>query len=416
MTAPNRIRLDAVILGGGVAGLWTLGELVRAGRSVVLIEADALGRGQTVGSQGILHGGLKYTLGGLLTDSARAIREMPAIWRRCLAGAAEPDLSRTQVRADYCHLWRTDTLRSRVGMIGAKVGLRVAPVAVADVDRPEPLVDVAGEVMRLDEQVVCPVSLLAALAGPHAERILRVPPSQIAIRSKKPGRFDGVILQDHATSRSIELEPRVVILAAGEGAAALRESLGLDAAVMQRRPVHMILARGDLPALNGHCVDGAKTRVTITTARDSAGRAVWQIGGAVSETGVDMDERELIRFAQQEVRESLGGRFPWRAQWATYRLNKAEIATRGGGRPDDAYVHREGDVITVWPTKLALAPRAASLALAAINGTGPFSSADSPRCEPVVGGSGDYHWTRGWPRPQVAPPPWEVARSWTHAD
>lgn len=415
MPTPDRIRLDAVILGGGVAGLWTLGELTRAGLSVVLIEADSLGRGQTVGSQGILHGGLKYTLGGILTDSAKAIRDMPNVWRRCLDGAAPPDLSAVQRRSEFCHLWRTDSMRSRVGMIGARAGLRVAPVAIAPGDRPEVLASVPGDVLRLDEQVICPVSLITALAHPHTSQLLRVPPEQLAIHAAGPGRFTSLTLRDPASSRRIEIEPRVLVLAAGEGAAALRESLGLSANAMQRRPVHMIMARGDLPTLNGHCVDGAKTRVTITTARDSAGRTVWQIGGAVSETGVGMSESDLIRFAHEEVRASLGGRFPWNAQWATYLLNKAEAATRGGLRPDDAFVIREGDVITVWPTKLALAPRAAALVLEAINGTGPFLSVVDGR-KGVMGVGGDYHWTQGWPRPTAALPPWEVNASWKTAD
>src|SRR5258708_22259578 len=119
--------LDVLIFGGGAAGLWLLDRLSRRGDRVLLMEARQLGRGQTIASQGIIHGGLKYTLHGLLTSAAREIRDMPGIWRQCLARARTPDLRHTRLRAPACHLWRSDSLRSRLGMLGAHVGLQVAP-------------------------------------------------------------------------------------------------------------------------------------------------------------------------------------------------------------------------------------------------------------------------------------------------
>ena len=98
----NVLAIDFVIFGGGVAGLWLLDELHRAGFATLLLEAHELGSGQTIASQGIIHGGLKYTLGGLFSNSAKAIADMPLIWRRCLAGEARPDLSNTRVRSDFC--------------------------------------------------------------------------------------------------------------------------------------------------------------------------------------------------------------------------------------------------------------------------------------------------------------------------
>ena len=93
MAMRGPLRLDVVIFGGGSAGLWLLDELRRGGYGALLLEAGRLGSGQTVASQGIIHGGLKYSLGGLLTPSASAVRDMPTMWRRCLAGERAPDLS-----------------------------------------------------------------------------------------------------------------------------------------------------------------------------------------------------------------------------------------------------------------------------------------------------------------------------------
>ena len=74
----------------------------------------------------------------------------------------------------------------------------------------------------------------------------------------------------------------------------MREQVGLSTSAMQLRPLHMVMVRGPLPEFNGHCVDGSKTRVTITSDRDIHKQTVWQIGGQVSEIGVDLEADELI--------------------------------------------------------------------------------------------------------------------------
>ena len=114
-----QLHFDVVIFGGGAAGLWLLDELVRDGYDAVLLEANALGSGQTVASQGIIHGGLKYTLTGLFNPSADAIKEMPGLWRDCMAGTRLPDLTATQRRSDFCYLWSTQSLMSKAGMFAA---------------------------------------------------------------------------------------------------------------------------------------------------------------------------------------------------------------------------------------------------------------------------------------------------------
>ena len=77
-----RYSTDIVILGGGIAGLWLLNRLYSEGYQPLLIETKALGSGQTLASQGIIHGGLKYALSGSLTGAANVIADMPRRWRR----------------------------------------------------------------------------------------------------------------------------------------------------------------------------------------------------------------------------------------------------------------------------------------------------------------------------------------------
>jgi glycerol-3-phosphate dehydrogenase len=60
----------------------------------VLVESASLGGGQSMKSQGIIHGGTKYALHGALTGASEAIADMPRRGGvRRLAGNGELDLS-----------------------------------------------------------------------------------------------------------------------------------------------------------------------------------------------------------------------------------------------------------------------------------------------------------------------------------
>ena len=75
------LETDICILGGGIAGLWLNARLRQLGYSTLLVERGALGGGQSVKSQGIIHGGTKYALNGKLSSAAEAIAGMPERWR-----------------------------------------------------------------------------------------------------------------------------------------------------------------------------------------------------------------------------------------------------------------------------------------------------------------------------------------------
>jgi hypothetical protein len=164
----------------------------------------------------------------------------------------------------------------------------------------------------------------------------------------------------------------------------------------------MTMLKGALPELHGHCVDGAATRVTITTSTASDGDLVWQVGGQLAERGVAMEPPALLVHAREELAAALAvadTRIFNEVRWATYRIDRAESATRGGIRPDDAQCITDGPpgAITLWPTKLALAPRAAERVIELFGTLG-------------IRGSGRAEFHHG-PRPEVGLPPWEGA-SW----
>ncbi len=391
---------DVLIFGGGASGLWLLDELHRRGFGALLIERHALGDGQTAASQGILHGGIKYSLTGVVTASARAIRDMPALWRQCLEGRQQPELTRTRVLSPCCYLWRTDSVQSRLGLAAARVGLRCGVHQVNAEARPGILAACPGDVFRVDEQVIDAVSFLHDLGDRHRDRLLRIThDDEVTFTTTGPGRIDRVRLNASQGRPELELRPGHVVLAAGAGNADLRVRVGLSPDVMQRRPLHMVLVRGDLPDLFGHCVDGAKTRMTITTAKDNAGRTVWQMGGKLSEDGVRMEESALIEFAKRELRAVLPGVNVAGAEWSTYRVDRAESRTDGGLRPAGPTMRHEGSVITAWPTKLVLVPRLARMIADHLG-------------EPSCRSGQPFIAPNDWPRPEAASPPWEIKRLW----
>ncbi|HEX2974250.1 MAG TPA: hypothetical protein VHP11_18085, partial [Tepidisphaeraceae bacterium] len=125
------------------------------------------------------------------------------------------------------------------------------------------------------------------------------------------------------------------------------------------------------------------------------GRTVWQVGGQIAEDGVSQTPADLIAVAKQELLTCLPGLDLRDAQFATYRIDRAEAVTATGQKPDDVHVIHDGNILTAWPTKLALAPRLAECILQWL--PQPKESA------PV---------NLDWPTPPVAQLPWEAQTQW----
>ena len=394
------MRVDAVIFGGGAAGLWLLDELYRRRLRVLLLESGRLGQGQTVASQGIIHSGLKYMLDWRPTSAAWKIREMPGVWRAALRGENFPRLTQTPVRSEFCYLWQTTGFMSRAGMFFARWLLQSRPRILSSLDRPELLRDCPGTVARIEEQVISPAGFLTDLARQHHDRILSIDAEKgVQFTVNNPGEVQRIHIRHPDVTEPLELEPGKVIFTAGSGNEELRARVGLSQPAMQRRPLHMVLVRGRLPAFNGHCIDGAKTRVTITSDKDAEGRTVWQVGGQIAEDGVKLTEEALLGRARRELLQVLPSIDLERTEWSTYRVDRAEGAAAHNLRPDTPQVLEEGNILTAWPTKLALAPQLARDLAARF-----VEQAGTP--EPFPPELAD------WPRPEVALPPWETAAQW----
>lgn len=378
---------DAIILGGGIAGLMTLETLHGNGCKALLIERDALGTGQTIWSQGIIHGGLKYALGGQASAASKAIRDMPERWQQMLQGKTEPDLSNIQMRSHTCMIWADGSTRSLAGLLGARLALRTAPSLCPPKSRPAGLQKLSGRVLQVAEPVMEPQSLLQALGNRHACRMIRGDTSRIHQHE------DRVSLHVDTGTSSIDLDAGHLIITAGSGSADLASNFSSQNIRVQQRPLRMVLAKGNLPILNGHCIRGTSPWLTITTVAQSS-PTVWQIGGQVAESGCTCTTEETIKLAVNAVSLALPHLDFQDVMWTTYDAPRTELATDDGGRPDLPGIAIDGRIRWGWPTKLALAPLLADQLSAEVT---------PQECNDDI---------LNLPRPDVATPPWEEDRSW----
>jgi glycine/D-amino acid oxidase-like deaminating enzyme len=351
----TRLDIDIAIIGGGIAGLWVLNLLRDRGYSAVLLEHRALGSDQTIGSQGMIHGGVKYALDGTWSEGSQTVSAMPAVWRACLAGTGEVDLRGTRVLSDGYYLWSGSALPARLGAFLAGKLLRGRVQQLAPADYPQALQspDFGGQVYRLDELVLDVPSLLAVLSTRQRDAIYAIDWQRAALG--REGRRAVVDTGDCL------LAPRRLLLTAGAGNEALIAGLDSTRPAMQRRPLQQVLVRHQCPLpLFGHCLGGgASPRLSISSHRDQADRPVWSLGGDLATGSAGWPVQRLIERAQHELAAVL----PWldlgQCDWATVRLDRAEPRQGKLRRPEQAFIGRLDGVdntLAAWPTKLTLCP------------------------------------------------------------
>ncbi|WP_431482812.1 NAD(P)/FAD-dependent oxidoreductase [Pseudomonas solani] len=383
------LSTDVLIVGGGVAGLWLAARLRGQGYSTLLVENASLGGGQSVKSQGIIHGGAKYALHGALTGASEAIADMPRRWREALAGDGELDLRPVRLLSDAHYLWSPGSLAGNITSFFASKAVRGRVDQVKGEALPPALQHpkFKGKVYRLAELVLDVPSLIQRLADLAGDGLL----AGHAIEPLREGdELVGLVVDGRA------IRAQRIVLSAGAGNEALLQALGIQQPGMQRRPLHMVMVKApSLKPLYAHCLGGGpKPRVTVTTHPAANGQWVWYLGGDIAEAdGVARNEAEQIAAAEKELRDLL----PWidlsAAQWATLRVDRAEPSQSGLVRPDNAFLADQGRLLVGWPTKLALAPDFADRVIAALERDGVQPTQQPPLPE--------------LPRPSLAQPVWE---------
>lgn len=405
--------VDVLVFGGGIAGLWTLHVLLAHGYDAHLVESDALGSGQSVQAQGIVHGGGKYALRSVGdVDAMRSIRDMPDRWRAHHGGTRrDPDLRAATMVNDGCWLWLPKgSWTARLQAIGLVPLLRHGGVLACPPqprprdEWPEVLREHAQRALLMAEPVLDTRSVLEALREPIVDRLLRVdgPAKPDDLGPCDPVSGSRRVRLRAPDGTALEVVARSLVFTAGQGNAALLAGVKDEPGRMQERPLLMTVLRGRLPRLHGHCISGGRTRITVTSLGEGDD-VVWQIGGEVSESNADAKPGlGTSRDALAEIRACLPGIDLSGARIGHYRAVRAEARDGRSRRPSGAHVESIGPgLVVAWPTKWALAPLLAEDVLEILAREGVETHGPRP-----------LHGSGRWPRPVVAPFPWEDC-AWT---
>lgn len=340
-------QYDIIVFGAGVAGLWLAGRLKRAGYNVIVIEKEKAGAGQTIASQGMIHGGQKYALGGNVSAHAGAIRAMPDRWESCLGGWGEIDLTSVRVLSESQVMWPAGSLLSEAALIGAaklvnaqtkKLGRKAYPQALQEKKK------FKGPVYELPEKVIDAKSLLAALTQHLKGRVLQ-------------GTVSELLPDGQAAVSGEALQAQLIVFAAGAGNEDALKLMRIKEQITQRRPLRQVMVKSLPYALYGHGITvSPKPRITITSYPVDYGEYIWYLGGSLAEQGAAMTGDETIAFAKKELAEIFPDVDWHEKEWATWMCDRAEPFSAKGDLPPGPALHQRGRVLLAWPSKLTFAP------------------------------------------------------------
>ncbi len=352
----KQFTTDVVIIGAGIAGLWLHHRLNQMGFHTLLLENKTIGNAQTLSAQGIIHGGAKYALNGILSKATQAIGAMPSRWQACLAGKGDIDLTQVKVLADHQLMWSKQQLSSKMVSFFASKALSSRMQSVPKSAQPALFQDpkFKGALYRLEEPVLDITTVLHSLALAWQHRILKI---DSLTWKKQDNHVQSVLINNE-----LKINAQQFVLTAGEGNQALLDDLGIKKPAMQRRPLQMVMCKAkasqhSLPTIYAHSLgSGSKPIATITSHLNDNGDTIWYIGGNIAEQGVNKTFDHLTADAENLLHDIL----PWfklpDLEWATHNINRAEPKQSALSRPDTAFVESKDNVHIAWPTKLALAP------------------------------------------------------------
>lgn len=391
---------DVVIFGGGIAGLWLLNRLRQSGISVLLFESGSLGGGQTHKAQGIIHGGMKYALQGVITKEAKEMVDMPAHWKQCLSGKGEIDLSSVPILSSQHYLWAPHKFTSKFTgfLASATLTSKVEPLHKERYPTVFQHPNFKGEVFSLDELVIDVPALVRELVKANQDAIFKIEPlCDEGFKFDDQGYLHSARV--YLSGKSVEVMAQQFIFTAGAGNEMFIKNIKNNEVAMQRRPLHMVLIKVPFDyQLYGHCLGfGSRPRVTITTHHAQDGSTIWYLGGLIAEEGVKRDAQTQIQATKDELKEL----FPWldfsHAKFATLMIDRAEPLQKSGFKPDTSFTKAIKNRVVAWPTKLALAPKLANDIMQYLH-----AAHITPQFF-------DTRELRSWPMPPLAKPIWEDA-------
>ncbi len=382
---------DIVIIGAGIAGLWTFHRLRKLGYDAVLLENKAIGGGQTIASQGILHSGLKYALAGKVNEAARNIVAMPNRWRDAMNTGEEVDLTRARALTESQILLTPKGIMGGVTkMIAQRMLSATTPLLNDSVMRDLNGAGYRGTGVSMNELVLDIPTVIRSLAAPYREYIINAPPE--------------------------DFTPKITIQTAAASNAKIAAHCGHDAGLKtQARPLLMGMVSPAPFALYAHLVSTREKPVaTITTHYLRNGSYMWYIGGYVAERAKDASPAHLYRDIKKALKRYLPALDLSQIKWANLPIDRIEgtsnklgnapdtiagntIGNNAGRMPGTPTIFAADDALYCWPTKLTFAPLLSDMVLMHLGRRG-----ITPRAQ-----GHDYG---AYPSVDFSAPPWESAK------
>ena len=340
-----KINPDIVIFGAGIAGLWAFHRFKALGYDALLLESNAIGCGQTIASQGIIHSGLKYAFAGKVNKLAESISAMPDLWRAALRGEGDVDLSSARTNADSQYLLVPKGLMGGLVKLVTKKALGGNVHEVPKNEWPSHIAKSGfkGRVIFMDEPVLDIASVLRALADSYKDSIRKIDTPD------DPLGF----LARHG------IESKHIVFTSAASNAHIAKNAGHDHGLAtQARPLHMGFLKPAPCELYAHLVGNSdKPVATITTHKSSDGDLVWYLGGGVAERDKDSDLAEVISTAKIGFAKYMPDLDLSNVQWAGLPIDRIEGKSDiDGWMPDTPTIHSVDNVHYCWPTKLTFAP------------------------------------------------------------
>jgi len=363
-------KTDIVIIGAGIAGLWVFHALKRAGYDVVLLEKNAIGGGQSIASQGIIHSGLKYTLAGKVNALARSISAMPDLWRSALKGNGPVDISAAKENATSQHLLIPPGLMGGLVKMVSKQALGNGASEIPQEQWPDEIgaSGFKGSLIHMGEPVLDVPGVIRALAEPYKDCIRRID-SAAELKFVPPhpnpspqGGGDKKVLsyvQLKEGGQKVSLECKLCIFTAAEGNQAAAEQNGHDKRLeTQKRPLLMGLMKNAPFPLYAHFVGTSdKPVATITTHKTKDGSLVWYVGGAVAERAKDSNPRDVYHAIQKAFAKYMPDVDLSGIEWEALPIDRVEGKSKTDNwLPDTPTIHEVENALYCWPTKLTFAP------------------------------------------------------------
>ncbi|HVH41775.1 MAG TPA: glycerol-3-phosphate dehydrogenase/oxidase [Labilithrix sp.] len=320
---------DLIIVGGGITGAGILGEAVRHGKRVLLVESQDFSSGTSSRSTKLVHGGLRYLRQGQFLVTRKSVRERERLMQEGVGLVNPLAFSLAVFPGDEMPKWMYgvglamyDALAGKwahEAQSRAEIIARVPELDGSEVGGGYRYYDAQTDDSRLVLRVLREAVKQGgtAINYTRAEKLLRT----------ADGRVRGVVVRDMApgASRTAEVEGKVVINATGAWADDLRGELGQQKRLRRIRGSHLTFEHRRLPLPEA---------VSLLHPRDQ--RAVfaipWEGVTILGTTDVDhgsLDEEPAISDQEREyLLEAVQKAFPGAQITA-----KDIISTWSGVRP-----------------------------------------------------------------------------------